>query len=108
MNSKIGIEETNNDTFLFNLQSNRRIKGMQKFEILDTKTPYTLYKPQYEHLITIGGYEQIKLYKKEYREKSRCNQYNKVFDYHGIKTAVCGRNSKNPFTMIKLVVFQMI
>ena len=107
MSAKVGKHETNSQSFLFNIESKGRLQSPMKFEILDIKSPYSLYKKQSDHLITLGGYEQIKLYKKNMRENCRCNQYNKVFDYHGIKTAVSGRNPKNPFILIRLVVYQM-
>ena len=107
MSAKVGTHKTDQSSFLFNLESKGRLKQMTRFDIIDVKCPYSLYKKKSEHLITLGGYEQIKLYKKEMRTICRCNQYNKVFDYQGIKTALCGKHHKNPFTMIRLCVIQM-
>ena len=78
-------------SFLFNLESNGRLKGMMKFEITNisnTNGCVILFDKKDFRLIQLGD---IVLFKENDPGLSFCTQNNDTYDYHGIEKALCGR-----------------
>ena len=94
--------ETDNNSFEFNLESNGRLPKPMKFEIKDLeKCGYLLFEKSDGYLIKLGD---IRLFKENYKNLSRCYQFENDFDYHGIENALCG---KFHFTPKRILVIQM-
>ena len=81
-----------------------------KFEIKDLRYGgIELYeKSDDDRLIRFGD---IWLKKENYKNESYCIQYEDFFNYHGIKKALCGKESKEYgrmyFTPKRILVIQM-
>ena len=110
-------QETDKNSFEFNLQSHGRLKEPMKFEIKDLeKGGIHLYEKSDigngnngYYLVCLGD---IHLKKRHQRNTSYCNQHGSYFDYHGIEKALCGKtgsrnNSGEKFTVKRIVVIQM-
>ena len=96
---------TDTNTFLFNLRSNKRLKGPMKFEIIECDDSYKLFPKDHISLIHLGKVGQIRLMKNGSYELSSCFQSNKSFDYHQIQNALCG--PIDSFQIKRLSVYQM-
>ena len=84
---------TDKKSFHFNLQSNGRLKHPMKFEIKDLKeSGYKLFTNSDEYLLIIGD---IVLKKEEKKNYSNCWQTEESFNYHGIKSALCGKHQNH-------------
>ena len=93
-----------NKSFEFNLYSNGRLKQPMKFEIKDLKWGgYCLFEKSSSWLIGLG---EIELFKENWKNQSRCYQFDDQFDYHGIKNAFC-RKTDDKFTPKRILVIQM-
>ena len=106
---RLDPSKTDNDTktFLFNIESNGRLENPLQFPILESRSQCVLHKKDKDILMTLGYHGQIKLYKKNLKEKSECQQYNNAYDYYGIPNALCGKSSRLCFTPVNIVVYQM-
>ena len=93
--------KTDKESFLFNLESHGRLPNSTKFDILDIRNGITLKHKQENELIIVGD---ITICKENIKELSRCDQYESIFDYHGIKHALCGKLN---FVPKRIVVLQM-
>ena len=98
-------EQTNEKTFLFNLQSNKRLSKPMKFDIVQCDDAYKLFPKNHKTLIHLGKVGQIRIMKNDSGELSSCFQSNKSFDYQNINHALCG---KTDFSIQRFCVFQMI
>ena len=98
-------EQTNEKTFLFNLQSNKRLSKPMKFDIVQCDDAYKLFPKNHRTLIHLGQVGQIRIMKNDSGELSSCFQSNKSFDYQNINHALCG---KDDFSIQRFCVFQMI
>ena len=89
-----GMQETDNKTFKFNLQSNGRLQQpMMKFEIKNMKDGgIRLCGKHFNELFLMGN---IVLGKKEKKTETYFwkDDYEDYFDYHGIENAVCGKTT---------------
>ena len=104
-----GMNETDNKSFEFNLQSNGRLPTPMKFEIKDSKKGgYWLYRKLNDYYLIVLG--DIFLYKENKKNQSSCWQNEWRFDYHGIQKALCGKtyhNLSGYFTPKRILVIQM-
>ena len=77
-----------------------------KFDIIDTKYGgYRLSEQWKEYLIEIG---EIFLFKESRKSESHVTQNEKLFEYHGIQNALCGKTLPSTFTPKRFIVIQMI
>ena len=102
----LGMNETDNKSFEFNLESNGRLKQPMKFEIEHLYGGgYCLYEKSWiGNLISLGD---IRLFKENNKNESCCWQHEDKFDYHGIWKALCGKTWPNYFTPKRILVIQM-
>ena len=106
------ILPTDEKSFIFNLESNGRLKeGMMKFELKETSYGYRMWNKDHKSLIYLGD---LVLLKKENKNKCYCFE-SKYFDYHNISKAVSGKCAGyrsnmffgDCFEMKRLIVIQM-
>ena len=103
------MQHTDKESFLFNLNSNGRMKQPMKFEILNTmEGGIILSKKEEDTLICLG---EISLMKKGIESESIWFK-RMAFNYHGIDNAICiGLNNNNKhanfFEIKRIVVIQM-
>ena len=92
--------------FMFNLESNGRLKEPIKFEIKQLHDNGCFFHPKRsDHLISFG---EVVLYKRNKSGWSYCCQTNEMFDYHSIEKALCGRNLwGDPFGLKRLTIISM-
>ncbi|BFU22338.1 trichohyalin, putative [Entamoeba histolytica] len=109
VNSKIDkVDECINDSksFVFSLDSNGRIEGMMKFDIIkDQQYAFCLYYQSDEYLFSFGDGCDICVGKENYQTKSSCYQYS--YEYEGISNALCGKEWPNRFTPKRIIVIEM-
>ena len=99
------IQQTNEHSFHFLLESNGRIKDMWKFENKNHRVGIMLWEQQFDQLITLG---EITLFKQHAVERSYCCQSNnEYYDYHMIKRALCGKTYPYTFTPKRITVFEL-
>ena len=99
-------------SFLFNLESNGRLSKPMKFEVKNlSKGGISLFKKddeEYSDLITLG---EIYLDKEEWKDDSNIEQHENIFNYHGIKNALCsGEKSETGeiyFSPKQFIIIQM-
>ena len=93
---------TDNKSFHFNLKSeNKRLQHPMKFEKINIKYGHCLFDQSMDRLITLGD---IYLNKENSKSFSWCDEYEKSFNYNGIKNALCGKRNFSPN---RIVVIQM-
>ena len=78
---------TDQNAFVFSLESNGRIEKPMKFEIKKPNDAFFCHVKSDNDLLSIG--RDIHIYKKGNRTKCYCRQT--TFDYHGINDALCGK-----------------
>ena len=103
-----GYSNSDERAFLFSLQSNGRIKEPMKFEIDYSKraNAFWLFPKDDKQLFGIGGCDII-INKEEYKNECCCFQF--TFQYKQYKDVLIGKQGKtNPFTVKRILVFQMI
>ena len=91
-------------SFLFNIQSNGRLQKMMKFEIVNVTVGYNLYDKSADELIILGG--TLMLYKKKLIKFNSCYQDDDDFLYHGIENALTGE--EGAFVPVRILVIQMM
>ena len=92
--------ETDEYSFLFNLESNGRLEYPMKFGIKDYKRGgYRLAEPNANWIIEIGN---ISLFKEDIKQKTNCWQNKDVFEYYDIENALCGKE-KNELGFMYIV-----
>ena len=92
---------------MFSLQSNGRIKQLTKYPIKQDKSDWAflLHKNDHGVLFAFGGTD-IVIAKEEFKMKCWCKQYSFNYgDKHGILVGKEGE--QNPFTIKRIVVYQM-
>ena len=95
---------TDNNSFLFSLQSNGRIKeGMMKFEYKHGKGIWVGTKIN-SILFSVGGGSDIGIKNQNEKSSCWCNQNNSYWNYHGYQNALCGGYN---FTLKRFIVIQM-
>ena len=101
-------QSTDNESFLFSLNSQNKLSSMMKFEIKDTHWGCMLYKNDEDYLIALGC-GGIFLYKKNYKEESYSWKQPKYFNYHDINISLCGKETYRDicFTPKRILVIQM-
>ncbi|BFU21283.1 trichohyalin, putative [Entamoeba histolytica] len=111
VNSKIDkVDEWISDSksFVFSLESNGRMKGMKKFDIIHPEYAFCLYNQSNGWLFEFGyggGYSDICVFKENYKTYSYCNQDS--FEYEGIENALCGNEWPNDFTPKRIIVIEL-
>ncbi|BFU19425.1 trichohyalin, putative [Entamoeba histolytica] len=109
VNSKIdkaGGFINDSQSFVFSLESNGRMKGMMKFDIIEPQNAFYLGK-QSDDCLFAFGYCDIVVYKERYKTQSFYDQ--NTFDYKGISNALCGTGLfKNFFIPKRIIVIEMI
>ena len=113
MRSSTAIKDEN--SFVFNLESNGRHKGPMKFDILKEKSDraFTLY-PDYHDRLFHCGWDEIVIFKQNCKSYSNCwqGEYS-CFDYQGVKKALIKNPKKvwndhdKDFTTKRIIVIQM-
>ena len=105
------LTETDNNSFLFNLESNGSLEIPMIFEIIDTEYGvYKLWDKSDAYFIWLGN---IWLMKENNKNEPYCCQDDKRFEYHGIENALCGKEPERPlfggmiFTPKRILVIQM-
>ncbi|BFU19403.1 predicted protein [Entamoeba histolytica] len=92
-------------SFLFSLESNGRMKGMKKFDIIQPECAFYLYTQSDDYLFSFGG-SDIVVYKQNNKTESHCKQSS--FEYEGISNALCGKEwFTNSFTPKRIIVIEM-
>ena len=104
----VSYMNTDDKSFLFNLQSNGRLTQPMKFEIKNTRLGFCLYKSKGEILSWLGD---ICLNKEEKKKESYCKQIKSNFNYQEIENAICGKqpnqDGEMQFTPKRIIVIQM-
>ncbi|EMS15636.1 hypothetical protein KM1_032450 [Entamoeba histolytica HM-3:IMSS] len=72
-------------SFLFSIETKRRIQRMKKFDIKYLEDAFWLYDQSSNYLFTFGC--DIYVYKESYKTKSYCKQ--RSYEYKGITNALC-------------------
>ncbi|GAB1220811.1 hypothetical protein ENUP19_0059G0020 [Entamoeba nuttalli] len=109
VNSKIDkVDWYINDSksFVFSLESNGRIEGMKKFDIVDTRYAFKIFNQTDDYLFNFGFGWDIFVYKENNKTKSWCKQHS--FEYEEISNALCGKEYTEPFTPKRIIVIEMI
>ncbi|BFU22486.1 trichohyalin, putative [Entamoeba histolytica] len=107
VNSKVDkVDKWINDSysFVFSLESNRRMEGMMKFDIKEPEFAFCLYN-QSDGILFGFGCGDIRVCKEKYKTKSYC--YQQSFEYKGITNALCGKQHPNRFTTKRIIVIEM-
>ena len=103
----VAPKATDNETFLFNIQSNGRLNEPMKFEIKNRLFGGMYIRCEtHPILIQLGC---ISLSKENVEGDSKCIELSDRFDFHGIDNAICGKSSRNNkcFTLKRLLIIQM-
>ena len=96
--------QTDMNSFEFNLESNGRLQGPMKFDVIIPYFGYWLMKDSENSLIRLSDIDLFK----ENRKQCCCNQTQFAFNYQGIEKALCGKvNWNNPVTIKRILVIQM-
>ena len=102
-----GYSNVDNEMILFSLQSNGRSDIPMSFEIQEDKigNAFWLFPKEEERLFVVGGCD-ISIGKENSKDKCWCYQYS--FHYHSMKQILVGKEGpQNPFTVKRILVFQM-
>ncbi|BFU19253.1 predicted protein [Entamoeba histolytica] len=93
-------------SFLFSLESNGRLDGMMKFDIIkQPQHAFILFSKSDDCLFNFGYYGDICVHKANYKTTSSCKQYS--FQYKGISNVLCGKEYPNRFTPKRIIVIEM-
>ncbi|BFU22429.1 predicted protein [Entamoeba histolytica] len=94
-------------SFVFSLESNGRMEGFMKFDIIQPQNAFCLFNQSHDILFKFGfGYGDILVYKENNKTYSYCKQHS--FKYKGIKNALCGNKwLTNYFTPKRIIVIEM-
>ncbi|BFU25565.1 predicted protein [Entamoeba histolytica] len=105
VNSKVDKVDSwiyDSKSFVFSLESNGRIEGMKKFDIIkDQQHAFWLCSQSSDRLFKFESYD-IYLYKENNKTYSYCKQSS--FEYEGISNALCG---KYHFTPKQIIAIEM-
>ena len=102
-------QQTDNQTFEFNLKSSKRLSKPMKFEIKNSiEGGIFLHDKSDECLISMGD---ICIWKEKKKYESFCVQIEYRFDYHEIHNALCGKEPNEEGEMYfipkRILVIQM-
>ncbi|GAB1226993.1 hypothetical protein ENUP19_0316G0013 [Entamoeba nuttalli] len=108
INSKIDkVNEWINDSnaFVFSLESNGRLEGMMKFDIMKQQYAFYLFNQSSVGLFEFGNGGDILAYKENNKTTSSSKQYS--FEYKGIEDTLCGKQHPDRFTPKRFIVIEM-
>ncbi|BFU26351.1 trichohyalin, putative [Entamoeba histolytica] len=104
---KIGDFIKDSKSFVFSLESNGRIEGMMKFDIIFQQSAFCLFN-QSDDCLFAFGIDDIFVCKENTETESYCKQHSfSSFSYKGISNALCGKEYPNRFTPKRIIVIEM-